>query len=73
MLREPSGSDATSSSPNYLTLRANELQLLLEGIELSSVRRRRWWRREDSENLSSAMPTCLDNTNEIPITSTRRE
>ena len=73
MLREPSGSDATSSSPNYLTLRADELQLLLEGIELSSVRRRRWWRREDSENLSSAMPTCLDNTNEIPITSTRRE
>jgi len=40
MLREPSVTDASKSSSNYLALRANELQLLLEGIELSSVRRR---------------------------------
>jgi hypothetical protein len=50
MLREPRPSGASNASTSYLTLRGNELQLLLEGIELSSVRRRRWWRREDSKN-----------------------
>ena len=72
MLREPRR-DAAQAAPNYLTLRAEELQLLLEGIELSSIRRRRWWRQETSQNISTRAPTSLDKTNEISITSTRRE
>lgn len=60
MLREPSASDSSKSSTNYLTLRASELQLLLEGIELSSVRRRHWWRRDIPGNLSATTTTCLD-------------
>jgi hypothetical protein len=63
MLREPIAADSSKpsqSSSNYLTLRANELQLLLEGIELSSVRRRRWWRRDISANLSATTTTCID-------------
>lgn len=34
------------SSKEYLTLTTDELRLLLEGIELSSVKRRARWRRE---------------------------
>ena len=33
MLRGASSSDASRPAPNYLTLRASELQLLLEGID----------------------------------------
>jgi hypothetical protein len=49
MLRpnDSSSSDASSTSaPTSLTLRADELRLLVEGIELSSVRRRKWWRHD---------------------------
>ena len=37
-----------SSSAPCLSLRGQELTLLLEGIELSSVKHRRWWRQDRS-------------------------
>ena len=43
---EPGDTDTTEK---YLTLRSDELALLLGGIELASVRRRKWWRREKKE------------------------
>jgi hypothetical protein len=48
----------TSSQP-CLTLSVDELRLLLEGIELSSVKRRARWRREQPKlmaNTSSKVP-----------------
>lgn len=43
----PVDDKSTESSPNHcLTLSIDELRLLLEGIELSSVKRRARWRRE---------------------------
>jgi transposase len=54
-LRAPESPGAACSSGNEggeptsapcLSLRGRELALLLEGIELSSVKRRRWWRQE---------------------------
>jgi len=35
---------SSASPPVSLMLRADELQLLVEGIELSSIKRRKWWR-----------------------------
>ena len=54
MLRAPEPTSAAGSSlaggePSSapcLSLRGRELALLLEGIELSSVKQRRWWRQE---------------------------
>ena len=46
-LRAPQGAASGAS----LALRAEELRLLLEGIELSSVKRRRWWRAEEQKNI----------------------
>lgn len=54
MLRTPEATNATCSSnadkelspAPCLSLRGRELTLLLEGIELSSVKHRKWWRRE---------------------------
>lgn len=45
-------------APTSLRMSAEELRLLLEGIELSSVKRRKWWRREahDESAASSARP-----------------
>jgi hypothetical protein len=40
------GTDAPSRPAPYLTLRGRDLALLLEGIELSSVKQRAWWRHE---------------------------
>ena len=37
------------TTEKYLTLRSDELTLLLNGIELASVKRRKWWRREEKE------------------------
>lgn len=73
MLREPNRRDAAQPPPNHLTLRAEELQLLLDGIELSSVRHRRWWRRENDEKSSPTSSPYIDNKNEMSITSTHRE
>ena len=39
----------TETTEKYLTLRSDELTLLLNGIELASVKRRKWWRREKKE------------------------
>lgn len=38
--------DDPSQAAPYLTLRGRDLALLLEGIELSSVKQRAWWRHE---------------------------
>ena len=58
MLREPSEvsvhrsekkpAAATATLP-YMVIRADELTLLLDGIELSSVKRRKWWRRDHAK------------------------
>ena len=56
MLRAPqrtdtalsSGDGLPSSSSGCLSLRGQELTLLLEGIELSSVKHRKWWRQDRS-------------------------
>jgi hypothetical protein len=34
----------------YMVIRADELLLLLDGIELSSIKRRKWWRRDCTED-----------------------
>lgn len=41
----------SEGSRDCLTLSIDELRLLLEGIELSSVKRRARWRREESKKL----------------------
>lgn len=51
-LRGPHGA-ATSAVPgDCITLRAEELRMLLEGVELASVKRRRWWRYERPQQLA---------------------
>jgi hypothetical protein len=40
----------TDTTEKYLTLRSDELTLLLDGIELASVKRRKWWRRKKKEH-----------------------
>ena len=37
------GSSETSAAAPCLTLRGRELALLLDGIDLASVKRRKWW------------------------------
>ena len=58
MLRQPSEANfhrskkkqaAAATSLPYMVIRADELALLLDGIELSSIRRRKWWRRDDAK------------------------
>lgn len=46
---EPLGGVATEQG--LLTLRSEELALLLDGVQLSSVRRRNWWRADASGQL----------------------
>ena len=36
-----------------LTLRVDDLRLLLEGIELGSVKRRKWWRSEPTKQIAA--------------------
>lgn len=43
-----------ASTQGCLTLRAEDLRLLLEGIELSSVKRRKWWHPNQSKEISSS-------------------
>jgi transposase len=56
---EPLQSVSSESPEKCLTLRAEDLRLLLEGIELSSVKRRKWWHPNQSEKkyLSSSKPS----------------
>ena len=42
-----------SSPTDCLTLNTEELRMLLEGIELSSVKRRARWRREPSQTITT--------------------
>ena len=43
----------SGSAARCLSLRAEDLRLLLEGIELSSVKRRKWWRRDLKKHIAS--------------------
>lgn len=52
-LRSPDEQPSDSSSSACLTLSIDELRLLLEGIELSSVKRRAHWRREVPQSLTT--------------------
>ena len=53
-LRGVSHGGAIASPGEFLTLHIDDLRLLLEGIELSSVKRRKWWRREPSKQITSS-------------------
>jgi len=46
------GADSASAAA-CLTLRAEDLRLLLDGIELSSVKRRKWWHPEQVKQIAS--------------------
>ena len=50
---------ANSSPCKYLTLSVDQLRLLLEGIELSSVKHRKWYRNQKTKQLplSSSKPS----------------
>jgi transposase len=48
------GESGVTDTDKYLTLRSDELTLLLDGIELASVKRRKWWRRERMEQDAKA-------------------
>lgn len=52
-LRATDNKASASSPSNCLTLSIDELRLLLEGIELSSVKRRARWRRENSKQITN--------------------
>ena len=52
-LRAVDNQVSSASSSPCLTLSIDELRLLLEGIELSSVRRRARWRREQSKSIAN--------------------
>ena len=47
------GADSESAAA-CLTLRAEDLRLLLDGIELSSVKRRKWWYPEQVKQIASS-------------------
>lgn len=58
MLREPSKARvhrserkqaAAITTVPYMVIRADELTLLLDGIELSSIKRRKWWSRDHAK------------------------
>jgi hypothetical protein len=50
------GAAAKSATADCLTLSIDDLRLLLEGIELSSIKRRARWRREEPLSTTSASP-----------------
>jgi transposase len=52
-LRSVDNNTSQSSPENCLTLSGEDLRLLLEGIELSSVKRRARWRRDSSKSIST--------------------
>lgn len=52
-LRSDDNKTSQASTNQYLTLSIDELRLLLEGIELSSIKRRRRWRREQPKQISA--------------------
>lgn len=54
-LRSPQEKSSESSSNDCLILNIDELRLLLDGIELSSVKRRARWRRESPQQIASTL------------------
>jgi len=64
-LRATDNNTSSTSSEPCLTLGIDELRLLLEGIELSSVKRRARWRREEPKSMtnSSSEAPLTDNKN----------
>jgi hypothetical protein len=52
-LRSPKEKSPESSSNDCLILNIDELRLLLDGIELSSVKRRARWRRESPQQIGT--------------------
>ncbi len=52
-LRSPKDNSSESSSNDCLILNIDELRLLLDGIELSSVKRRARWRRESPQQIAT--------------------
>jgi hypothetical protein len=52
-LRATDNNTSSTSSEPCLTLSIDELRLLLEGIELSSVKRRARWRREPPKSIAN--------------------
>jgi len=53
-LRGASNAGAIASPGDCLTLHVDDLRLLLEGIELSSIKRRKWWRPEQSKKITQS-------------------
>jgi hypothetical protein len=51
-LRSVDGKTPESSPETCLTLSGEDLRLLLEGIELSSVKRRARWRRDSPQPIT---------------------
>jgi len=64
-LREADHNASPTCSQPCLTLSSDELRLLLEGIELSSVKRRARWRREQPQ-------TTTDLSSQTPLTQNRK-
>lgn len=54
-LRSAEPASSSRSADVCLTLTLDQLHLLLEGIELSSIKRRKWWRREAAATISPAV------------------
>jgi len=53
-LRSASHGGANASPGDCLTLHVDDLRLLLEGIELSSIKRRKWWRCKQAKQIASS-------------------
>jgi hypothetical protein len=64
-LRVASRGTMGDSAENCLTLSLEELRLLLEGIELSSIKRRARWHRNTSSS-PSASPSASSSTESTP-------
>lgn len=52
-LRSPDAKASESSSETCLVLNIDELRMLLEGIELSSIKRRKRWRRQQPKQITT--------------------
>jgi hypothetical protein len=53
-LRGASSDGEIASPGDCLTLHVDDLRFLLEGIELSSIKRRKWWRCETTKKIASS-------------------
>jgi hypothetical protein len=54
-LRAPQEHASESSSQRCLVLNIDELRLLLEGIELSSIKRRKRWCRQQPKQIATTL------------------